>query len=44
MGRNAWREANEWPIPGVAARALYLRSGGRLTWEPPAAAESVPAE
>jgi len=39
MGRNAWRESNEWPIPNARPRALYLRGEGRLTWEPPAAAE-----
>jgi putative CocE/NonD family hydrolase len=39
MGANRWREANEWPTPGTAARAMYLRSGGRLTWEAPAASE-----
>ena len=35
MGRNEWRTANEWPLPGTTNRALYLRSGGRLTWEAP---------
>jgi hypothetical protein len=39
MGANRWRESNEWPLPGSSVRPLYLRSGGRLAWEPPAAAE-----
>ena len=40
MGNNRWRTSNEWPLPGTTARPLYLRAGGRLTWERPAAAES----
>jgi uncharacterized protein len=39
MGRNQWREAYEWPLPGTTIRPLYLRAGGRLSWEAPAAAE-----
>jgi uncharacterized protein len=39
MGRNRWREANEWPLPGTTTRPLYLRAGGRLTWETPPDAE-----
>jgi hypothetical protein len=39
MGANRWREAREWPVPGTTTRRLYLRSGGRLTSERPAAAE-----
>jgi hypothetical protein len=39
MGRNRWREADEWPLPGTTMRTLYLRAGGRLSWEAPAAAE-----
>ena len=39
MGRNRWRESDAWPIPNTRPRALYLRSGGRLAWEAPAAAE-----
>ena len=38
MGSNRWRTSNEWPIPGTTARPLYLRAGGRLTWERPAPA------
>jgi putative CocE/NonD family hydrolase len=40
MGSNRWRTANDWPLPGTSDRALYLRSGGRLTWDPPSAGES----
>jgi putative CocE/NonD family hydrolase len=39
MGANRWREFNEWPIPGMVARTMHLRSGGRLTWDAPLAAE-----
>jgi len=39
MGSNRWRTADEWPIPGTTPRSLYFRSGGRLTWVAPAAAE-----
>ena len=39
MGSNTWRTSNEWPIAGIAPRALFLRAGGRLTWEAPAAGE-----
>jgi putative CocE/NonD family hydrolase len=40
MGRNQWREAQAWPLPGTVERTLYLRDGSRLASEPPAAAES----
>lgn len=39
MGENRWREAQEWPLPGTMYAELYLRSGGQLTREPPAANE-----
>jgi putative CocE/NonD family hydrolase len=41
MGRNRWRDSNAWPIEGTRMRALYLRTGGRLTWDPPAPAEAA---
>ncbi|GJG88801.1 hydrolase [Gemmatimonadetes bacterium T265] len=28
IGRNAWRAADRWPVPGMRATAFYLRSGG----------------
>jgi putative CocE/NonD family hydrolase len=40
MGRNRWRESPVWPIDGTRTRAIYLRGGGRLAWDAPAAAES----
>jgi hypothetical protein len=39
MGRNRWRDSSAWPIANTRSRALYFGGGGRLTWEPPAAAE-----
>jgi len=41
MGANRWRESNEWPLPGTAPRTLFLRAGGRLTPEAPAATEAA---
>jgi putative CocE/NonD family hydrolase len=35
QGVNRWREADDWPLPGVTGRRLHLRSGGVLTFEPP---------
>ena len=40
MGSNQWREFPEWPPADIAVRALHLRAGGRLTWEPPAPGEA----
>jgi uncharacterized protein len=39
MGLNAWRTAQTWPLPSTP-RAYYLRAGGRLTTDPPAATEA----
>jgi putative CocE/NonD family hydrolase len=41
MGANRWREEADWPVPSTP-RAYYLRSGGRLTTDPPLDGE--PAE
>lgn len=41
MGLNRWRESSGWPIANTTTRAVYLRSEGRLSWEPPAAAEAA---
>ncbi len=38
MGANMWRDAADWPVPSTP-RAYYLRAGGRLTTEAPAAAK-----
>jgi putative CocE/NonD family hydrolase len=35
QGANRWRDADDWPLAGVADRRLHLRSGGGLTFEPP---------
>jgi putative CocE/NonD family hydrolase len=40
MGANRWREAREWPLPGSSARMLFLRAGGRLSADAPAASET----
>jgi len=47
------RAARDWPLPGTTMRPVYLRSGpsgataslndGRLTWDPPTAAEDSTA-
>ncbi|HEY0015333.1 MAG TPA: CocE/NonD family hydrolase [Longimicrobium sp.] len=37
-GTNAWRRYDAWPPRGVQPRALYLREGGTLAWDAPAAA------
>jgi putative CocE/NonD family hydrolase len=48
MGRNQWREADDWPLPEAAVRAMWLHSGGAangldgdglLSFEPPAGSE-----
>ena len=39
QGVNRWREADDWPLPGVTVRRLHLRSGGGLTFEPPVDSE-----
>lgn len=39
-GTNQWRKFEQWPPAGVAERSLYLRSNGKLAWEPPAEASA----
>ena len=39
MGANRWRAETTWPVPSTP-RTLYLRAGGGLTSEPPAAGET----
>jgi putative CocE/NonD family hydrolase len=36
-GLNEWRSYNRWPPPEASEKSLYLRAGGRLAFEPPAA-------
>jgi predicted acyl esterase len=49
MGKNVWKSADEWPVPGTHYEKLYLSSAGeansrngdgRLSFEPPGAAQS----
>jgi putative CocE/NonD family hydrolase len=35
MGENAWREEDDWPLARRKETAYYLRSGGKLSLEPP---------
>ncbi|MDT0566272.1 CocE/NonD family hydrolase [Streptomyces sp. DSM 3412] len=39
MGINQWREETEWPLSRAVERDFHLRADGRLTPEPPSAAE-----
>ena len=34
MGANEWYCADEWPVPGAQQMALYLGTGGHLTFDP----------
>jgi putative CocE/NonD family hydrolase len=35
MGADAWRDADDWPLPGTRFTPYYLRAGGGLSPEPP---------
>jgi putative CocE/NonD family hydrolase len=35
-GRNEWRRESSWPPKFAQAKALYLRAGGKLAFDPPA--------
>jgi hypothetical protein len=37
-GTNVWRTFDRWPPRGIEATNLYLREGGRLSFEPPSGA------
>jgi uncharacterized protein len=39
-GTGEWQTANTWPFPGVQYQRRYLRSGGLLSTQPPAAGET----
>jgi putative CocE/NonD family hydrolase len=39
-GDNRWRTFFNWPPQNATSRRLYTRGGGRLSFDPPAAAES----
>ena len=34
-GTNQWRYEDKWPPADAAVRSLYLRAGGKLSWEAP---------
>ncbi len=40
-GAGRWRHFPSWPPPGLRREELYLRSGGRLSFQPPAAAPAA---
>lgn len=39
-GSNRWEKYNSWPPASARATNLYLHAGGKLSFDPPAAAES----
>lgn len=40
-GSNVWQRLSRWPAAEASQRKLYLRSGGRLSFDPPSAAEAA---
>jgi putative CocE/NonD family hydrolase len=38
-GRNQWHQLDAWPPKGTQTKSLYLRAGGRLSFDPPADGE-----
>ena len=40
-GTNVWRKYDMWPPPDAQPKTLYLRAGGRLSFEAPAANEGA---
>jgi putative CocE/NonD family hydrolase len=40
-GLKRWRSFDSWPPRHAATRSLYLRSGGRISFDPPTASESA---
>jgi putative CocE/NonD family hydrolase len=41
-GRNQWRRLEAWPPKNAAPRTLYFHSGGKLSFDPPAADSQAP--
>lgn len=39
-GSNEWKHFNTWPPKQTVTKALYLHAGGKLSFDPPTAAES----
>jgi putative CocE/NonD family hydrolase len=37
-GTNQWRREDAWPPRGIQSKALYLRAGGKLSFDPPSEA------
>jgi putative CocE/NonD family hydrolase len=42
MGKNVWRQENEYPLARTQYRKMYLAGGGKLSWDAPA--ENSPAD
>src|SRR5260370_30545832 len=40
-GANQWRQFDAWPPKSVAKKSLYFHSGGKLSFDPPSAAETA---
>jgi putative CocE/NonD family hydrolase len=40
-GTNVWKTYAAWPPPGSKKKMLYLRAGGKLSFDPPAAGEAA---
>jgi uncharacterized protein len=42
-GSNTWKRHSQWPpVEGVTQKQLYLRAGGKLSFDPPGKAEDAP--
>ena len=41
-GTNQWRHFDAWPPKNTVQKSLYLHAGGRLSFDPPTAAENAP--
>ncbi len=39
-GSNRWQRLSRWPEPGAVTRNLYFHAGGKLSFDPPTAAEA----
>jgi putative CocE/NonD family hydrolase len=35
MGKNVWRQENEWPLARTQYRKMYFQEGGKLNWDAP---------
>lgn len=41
-GTNVWRKYDEWPPKGAEPKKLYFQPNGKLSFDPPSAADSTP--